>query len=62
MTEREINGMPVIGVCQRCGREFLTMPLDGRDHWGVKRYKDRGPVECGGFVELIRIDGEEQSR
>jgi hypothetical protein len=42
--------LPVIATCERCGRGFLTLPQDGRDHYGVKRYRNRDYVPCGGRV------------
>lgn len=48
-----INGIPVVAVCKRCGREFLSLPQDGIDHWGVLRYRDSPAVECGGVVEPV---------
>lgn len=50
--------MEMIGKCQRCGRGFLTMPTDGRDHYPVKRYRNLSPVECGGKVFSISTDTE----
>ena len=38
------SDVSLVGLCQRCGRGFVTMPLDGIDHWGF-----RG-AECGGVV------------
>ncbi len=36
---------PHRGRCQKCGREFLTMPKDGIDHYGFGDQR-----ECGGSV------------
>jgi hypothetical protein len=57
-TSKLINGTPVVGVCQNCGREFLTMPGDGRDHYApagsVLRRYDPDPGECGGRIERCK--------
>jgi hypothetical protein len=54
MTESQI-----VGRCERCGREFLTMPKDRRDNYGVKRYVDREMVACRGRVMPVATVGEE---
>ena len=53
-TPKLINGMPVVGVCNRCGREFLTMLGDGTDHYGIPDNRRAAAWrECGGRIELV---------
>jgi hypothetical protein len=47
-----INGMPVVAVCTRCGREFLGMPRDGIDHYGVRVSGYHDHKTCGGRVVM----------
>lgn len=44
----------IVAKCQRCGREFMEMPVDRRDHYRPAR----GMVlhlgkECGGSVAWL---------
>lgn len=49
----------VIAECKRCGREFVTLPNDGIDHYSPRAAYIAGLVgprqECGG--EVSRKDG-----
>ncbi len=52
MTERKL--VPIIARCRRCGRGFITMPRDGRDHFCLGA---NGRI-CGGEVDEIAALGE----
>lgn len=45
-----------IARCDRCGREFLTMPKDGMDHYGVREYGTNISRICGGTVKPLVFD------
>ena len=56
LADESVNGMPVLGYCQRCGRGILTFPASYRggplyDAYGLPKYPY--PV-CGGKYELTR--------
>lgn len=42
-----IDQREIVGRCENCGREFLTMPKDGHDHYWTYGKDAR---ECGGRV------------
>ena len=50
----------VIGRCERCGQEFVTMPRDGMDHFGRRQYGTNISKVCGGAV--IPLSDGEQAR
>lgn len=48
-----------VGKCEKCGREFLSMPKDGFDHYDVRsgyngrpkrKLSDEKVIECRGRV------------
>lgn len=43
--------MSIVGKCEKCGREFITMPRDGKDHFGYKQYGSPFIPVCGGTVK-----------
>ena len=54
--------MPVIAICTRCGRRFVTEPAGGIDGWrdGYAPIAASGLTDriCGGKVELVAVRRE----
>lgn len=47
------------GRCEKCGREFITLPVDLIDHYDlIGRDPRAAPQACGGKV-IPRSDGEQ---
>lgn len=53
MTRREPD-ITQGGRCKRCGREFITLPRDLIDHYGLGH-------PCGGEIEPRAVHGENES-
>lgn len=48
----------IVAVCEKCGREFCTLPANGRmkDGYPPQGSKDKWP--CDGTLKLIQAKGD----